>query len=138
MKKESAVRDLVEPLGVFGPGGDTPFDIEPEDLRPLVGTLDAGLRKKVAGYLRGGTVVIALMEYTEDVLEGRFGVSGGSGVMTDGSYYWRCDAAEYVQTYGIGLDQSIVDHMERANWQAPAVPPASVAAIDGFLVKRLR
>ncbi|WP_155848951.1 hypothetical protein [Amycolatopsis vancoresmycina] len=129
---------MPEPLGVFGPGGDTPFGLEPGLLRPLVGRLDGDLRKQVARYLRNGTVVIALMEYTEDVLEGRFGVSGGSGVMTDGAYYWRCDAAQYVETYGIGLDQSIVDHMERAGWQAPPVSPATLLRIDGFLVKTLR
>lgn len=47
----------VRPLGVFGPAGPNPF-------------------------ARGGVLVIALMEYTEDVLGGRFGVSGGSGVKT--------------------------------------------------------
>lgn len=138
MSVEVVVSGSVKPLGVFGPGGDRPFELSPEVLRPLVGELDTGLREQVAGYLRGGALVIALMEYTEDVLEGRFGVSGGSGVMTDGTYYWRSDAAEYVETYGIGLDQSILDHMEQARWSAPAVSQAEVLDIDDFLVRVLR
>lgn len=138
MNVEVAVPNTVKPLGVFGPGGDRPFELSPEVLRPLVGELDAELRAKVAGYLRGGALVIALMEYTEDVLEGRFGVSGGSGVMTDGTYYWRCDAADYVETYGIGLDQSALDHMARAEWSAPPVSQADVLDIDDFLVRELR
>jgi hypothetical protein len=132
------MNDRFEPLGAFGLGGDSPFTLEAGALRPLVGRLGADLRTHVARYLRSGTLVIALMEYTEDVLEGRFGVSGGSGVMTDGVYYWRCDAAEYVETHGIGLDQPVLDHMARAGWQAKPVSPAAVAVIDRFLVKKLR
>lgn len=138
MNVEVVVPGVVKPLGLFGPGGDHPFDLSPETLRPLVGELDSDLRKKVARYLRGGVLVIALMEYTEDVLDGRFGVAGGSGVMTDGSYYWRCDAADYVETYGIGLEQSILDHMERAQWSAPPVSQAEALDVDDYLVRALR
>ncbi|MEV6242410.1 hypothetical protein [Lentzea sp. NPDC051838] len=124
---------MTQPLGVFGRPR-----LSPELLRPLVGELSSDLRGRVAEYLRGGTLVIALMEYTEDVLEGRFGVSGGSGVMTDGTYYWRCDAAEYVETYGIHLDQAIIDHMEQTGWRAPQLSPAEVLEIDDVLTRALR
>lgn len=39
--------------------------------------LDQELRRRATEYLAGGYIIFALMDYTTDVLEGAFGVSGG-------------------------------------------------------------
>lgn len=96
MSDDQSDRSPVIPLEVLSPQGDAPFVLAPQALLPLKGAIQDELRPLVAGYLRSGTVVLALMSYTEDVLHGRFGVDGGSGVLTDGRYFWRRDAAEYV------------------------------------------
>ncbi|MFV0460776.1 MAG: hypothetical protein ACK5MT_18630 [Actinomycetales bacterium] len=92
----------------------------------------------MAAYLRSGTLVLALMEYTTDVVGDAFGVPGGSGIQTDGTYYWRVDAAEYVEHYGVGLDEEFLAWMEHHAWRAPTVPPADLADIDAQLFERLR
>ncbi|MEZ3183124.1 hypothetical protein KYY02_32030 [Streptomyces pimonensis] len=43
------------------------------------------------------------MGHTEDVVDQKFPVVGGSTLHSDGIYYWRRDTAEYVETYGTHL-----------------------------------
>ncbi|GAA1576687.1 hypothetical protein GCM10009804_36640 [Kribbella hippodromi] len=61
----------------------------------------------MAGYLAGCPLFLAWMEYTTDLIGGRFGVSGGSAIASDGVYYWRLDAAEYVREYGIVVPDAL-------------------------------
>jgi hypothetical protein len=109
-----------------------------EVLVPLVDSLDAETRILVANYLAAGTTVLALMGYTEDVLEGRFGVSGGSAVLTDGRYFWRRDAADYVREYGIGVDAEPMAFMQQQNWTPPTLEAERVLEIDQYLFAKLR
>ncbi|HWU32161.1 MAG TPA: hypothetical protein VN108_04760 [Marmoricola sp.] len=92
----------------------------------------------MAQYLRSGTLVLALMEYTTDVIDPSFGVSGGSGILTDGTYYWRVDAADYVERHGVALDDEIVAWMEQEGWRAREVLQEELVAIDADLFDRLR
>ncbi|MEZ5192623.1 MAG: hypothetical protein R2734_08950 [Nocardioides sp.] len=96
------------------------------------------LREQVAAYLRSGTVVLALMEHTRDVIDGSFGTPGGSGLLTDGTYYWRADAADYVEHHGVAVEEEALEWMERHAWQAPAVSPDALSRIDAELFERLR
>jgi hypothetical protein len=107
-------------------------------LHELRGGIPEGERTRIADYLRSGRIVVAMMEYTRDVLENRFGVSGGSALHTDGTYYWRRDAAEYVQHYGIRLPTDFVDHGRRLNWSPPDLPAETIAAIDDYLTAHAR
>jgi hypothetical protein len=104
-----------------------------DKLTPLVGRLREPLRPNVASYLRNGNTVFAIMEYTRDVLEDRFGVSGGSAVLTDRVYFWRADAAEYVGEYGIDVSDEVLVHMRDAHWQVSKLDPARVLEIDQYL-----
>ena len=45
------------------------------------------------------------MEQTDDVIDGRFTVAGGSAILTDGAYFWRLDTADYVEAYGVRLPE---------------------------------
>jgi hypothetical protein len=109
------------PLGVFGRGWpSSESERVRRELLPLVGKLSEDECPLIARYLRAGTVVFALMEWTTDVIGafpepklekfrpgfhileavgGRFDVAGGSGILTDGTYYWRTDTADYVEHY---------------------------------------
>jgi len=127
----------VKPLGAFGPRNRAEFDLDRATLLAQ-GTLDAPTREHVTAYLRSGTLVLALMEYTTDVIDGAFGVSGGSGILTDGTFYWRVDAADYVEHHGVAIDDELVAWMEQHGWSAPRVPSGELAIIDGYLFERLR
>lgn len=127
---------IVEPLGVFGPTRDAP-GVTAAALTSLRDGLDPELRARVASYLNAGSVVLAFMEYTTDLLEGRFGVSGGSGVLSDGVYYWRRDAVEYVTEYGIALPPPALEHMRSQNWTPPTLDDQSLMEIDRYLFTEL-
>lgn len=127
----------VRPLGVFGPHNRAEFALDRE-LLLAQDRLDEPTRERVAGYLRSGTLVLALMEYTTDVIDGAFGVSGGSGIVTDGIYYWRFDAAWYVECYGIAIAGELLAWMEQHDWRAPEVAAHELAEIDAYLFERLR
>jgi hypothetical protein len=126
----------LKPIGVFGDSAFAP--LARGHVEPLVDALDQDLRQGVASYLRSGAIVFALMEYTEDILGGRFGVSGGSGIATDGTYFWRQDAAAYVETYGVAIDAEAVALMRTRGWTAPLLSSDEVLAIDDSLSKQLR
>lgn len=127
----------VRPLGVFGPRNRSEFALDREELLAR-GALAESLREQVAAYLRSGTVVLALMEHTRDVIDGSFGTPGGSGILTDGTYYWRADAADYVEHHGVAVEEEALEWMERHAWQAPAVSPDELSRIDAELFARLR
>lgn len=59
------------------------------------------------------------MEYTRDEIGDRFGVSGGSAIISDGVYYWRADASEYILEYGIPIPNEALRHFEEIGWLSP-------------------
>lgn len=129
----------VIPLGVFGDGVlQSDVGRWRTSLTALGGAIPSTDRAKVAHYLRTCPVILAFMSYTEDVLEGAFGVSGGSGVVSDGTHYWRRDAAEYVEFYGTGLPEEFLRRGESTEWQPPALTGQEILEIDDFLVSRYR
>ena len=91
------------------------------------------MRQRVADYLTGGASIFALMEYTTDILEGAFGVSGGSAILSDGTYYWRRDAADYVRHYGIDVGAEALSHMSSNDWAPPKLSPKEIMKIDKYL-----
>jgi hypothetical protein len=127
----------VIPLGVFGDGVSwSAPDKWRESVAALSGEVPPEDRPKIAHYLRTAPVVLAFMSYTEDVLEGAFGVSGGSGVASDGRYYWRRDAAEYVEHYGTGLPVEFRLRGESMGWKTPVLTEKEVLEVDEFFSAR--
>ena len=108
------------------------------EMAALCGGIARKDRKKIAEYLRSGTVVFAIMEHTTDVLNDRFGVDGGSAIDTDGTYYWRPDTAWYVEEYGISLPNAFLAHAEALQWRVPAVTEERILEIDTYLYALLR
>jgi hypothetical protein len=129
----------VKPLGVFGPRSGHALVLSKQQLSNLREALDGDIRQRVAKYLRGGTIIIPLMEYTTDILEGAFGVPGGSGIMSDGTYYWRQDAADYVLHYGIDVGADALYHIQANDWNPPRkLSLKEILRIDSYLDRTLR
>jgi hypothetical protein len=127
---------VVRTLGVlsFGEMGRT-YAGHREDLLRLAGVLAEEDRSRIARYLRGGKIVFAAMEHTKDVIDGVFETPGGSGILTDGSYYWRRDSADYVEHYGIALPREFVEHVVRSAYIPPDISPHRLLEIDRFLME---
>ncbi|MEO6087871.1 MAG: hypothetical protein ABIQ18_32655 [Umezawaea sp.] len=126
----------LEPLGIYAPLFNGDSRLTRESLTPLVGGLDQDLRPRVAAYLRAGTILFAIMEYTTDVLGDRFGVSGGSAVLSDGTYFWRLDAADYVEVYGTAVPDAAVAHMRALDWRPPVFEGTAYYELDDRLLAR--
>ena len=127
----------VEPLGVFASRHSVALGATPEELRGMVGGLDRDLRRSVASYLRRGALILAIMEYTRDVLDDKFGVSGGSAIVSDGTFYWREDAANYIEEYGIAVPDDVVSHMRDQGWVPPVLDEDTKLRIDQYLWNEL-
>jgi hypothetical protein len=104
-----------------------------EALRREAGAIPESDRQKVADYLRSGAITFASMEYTHDLIGGDFGTSGGSGLLTDGRYFWRGDAANYVAHHGVGIQQHVLDHMAQNAWIVPVLAPALLLELDSSI-----
>ncbi|MFI7025455.1 hypothetical protein ACIBMZ_22350 [Micromonospora sp. NPDC049900] len=46
-------------------------------------------------------------------------MSGGSAIASDGVYYWRLDAVEYIKEYGIPVPDEALHHFEAKDWRPP-------------------
>ncbi|MFI1003189.1 hypothetical protein ACIP10_29700 [Streptomyces galbus] len=58
------------------------------------------------------------MGFSEDVLGNRFTCSGGPALMSDGDFFWRLDAADYVEHYGVALPEEFLAHGTARQWTA--------------------
>lgn len=132
----------IQPLGVFGViASQLDFEQMRSELLSRADVLPADQRVSIARYLRSGTIVFALMEHTRDVIAGAFQVAGGSAVLTDGAYYWRLDAAEYIEHYGIGLPDDFLHHGCSLKWSARPMGQEEILDVDRYLTdheRRLR
>lgn len=124
----------VLPLGVFGViAGQRKMEQMRSRLQELTNAITRADRKAVSNYLRSAPIVFAIMEHTWDVLERAFDVAGGSAILTDGTYYWRYDAADYVSHYGIALPPEFLERGRRSGWRLPLLSEEQILAIDDYL-----
>lgn len=91
-------------------------------------------RRVVAQYLAAGTVVFAIMDSPPDLLDPRVRIPGGSGVATDGEYFWLGVAAHYVATYGIALPPEFVTKAVKYGGVPPVVASSRLREIDRALI----
>ncbi|MFI9646307.1 hypothetical protein ACIHAA_08445 [Streptomyces sp. NPDC052040] len=124
----------VAPLGIFGRiASQSAFAKNAEDLRRRVSMIPEGDRGRIAEYLRSGTPIIALMGFSEDILGNKFSRSGGTAIMSDGRFFWRLDAADYVEHYGVGLPEEFIAHGTARQWIAPVLSREKVIEVDDLL-----
>ncbi|WP_152363792.1 hypothetical protein [Microlunatus speluncae] len=108
---------VLRPLGTLGPPPDgTPWSADQLD---RTHPIDPDLKERVITYLSGCPLFLAWMEYTRDELGDRFGVAGGSAIASDGLYYWRLDAIDYLREYDIAVPPEAIGHFESRQWQPP-------------------
>lgn len=131
--KDRSTADL-RPLGTLAPMGRERWSGATLDRSE---EMPADLRARVSDYLAGCPVFLAWMEYTRDELEDRFGVSGGSAIASDGLYYWRLDAVEYIKEYGIPVPAEAIAHFQKASWTPPTLDRDAYIEIYQELDERL-
>lgn len=135
---------VLRPLGILAPhGNDHTWPSHP--LEPHIDTIDPALIGSVTAYLEASPCVLAWMGYSEDIIRTRyigkrrhnqhFGVSGGPAICSDGTYYWRYDATNYIRTYGIGIPEVAIEHMEANNWQPPTFTNDQLLRLDRELAQ---
>lgn len=108
------------------------------EMDALCGGIARKDRERIVTYLRSGVIALAIMDYRRDVLHNRFGVTDGSAIQTDGTYYWRYDTAWYVEEYGISLPYAFLGHAEELQWRVPALTDERVLEIATYLDTLLR
>ena len=83
---------MVIPLEPF----DHPFTerIDFESIVASINSIPLECCGEIAEYLRSSPMIVAIIEYTTDKVGDRFGVPGGSSIVSDGVYYWRLDTAQ--------------------------------------------
>ena len=113
-------------------------DFSQEELSDLAGKLAKDLRAPAARYLRSARMFLAWMESTQDQLESRFRVPGGSAVNSDGMYYWRLDTADYVERYGIELPADFIERARAVKWTPPTIDDVRFLEIYGELEHLMR
>jgi hypothetical protein len=124
----------VAPLGIFGRiASQSAFSENANELRQRVGVISKEERGRIVDYLRFGTPIIALMGFSEDVLGNKFSRPGGTAIMSDGQFFWRLDAADYVQHYGIELPEKFIAHGDARQWAPPVLSREEVAQVDRHL-----
>ncbi|MFE2534955.1 hypothetical protein [Streptomyces sp. NPDC059371] len=124
----------IAPLGVFGTiASQSAFSENANELRQRVGAIPKEERARIVEYLRSGTPIIALMGFSEDVLGNKFSRPGGTAIMSDGRFFWRLDAADYVQHYGIELPEEFIAHGDARQWAPTALSREEVAQVDRHL-----
>lgn len=123
--------DDLQPLGVLAimDFSSSP-DRAAEVLRPRAGALDHDDALRIAAYLRSGELVLAIMEQTVDVLDSQFSTAGGSGIQTDGRFFWRVDAADYVEHYDMSVPADFVDFGRSIGWRPSELTPEQLRDAD--------
>jgi hypothetical protein len=129
---------VLKSIGVLSlPEAQPQFRERREALLESVGELNDQDRARCVQFLRGGTLVLAFMEQTRDVIAERFVVAGGSGIRSDGTYYWRQDAADYIEQHGIGVPDDFLRHCREQRWEARELTIAETNEVDGALACQL-
>lgn len=122
------------PCGLMG---ELRLYVDQEDararLRAASGVLGSE-RKVVAQYLAAGSVIFAMMDCPPDLLDPRSSIPGGSGVQTDGEYYWLSLASHYVGRYGIALPPEFVAKAVKCGGVPPKVTSSRLLEIDRALI----
>jgi len=128
-------RERLRPLGTLAPAGrDELWSAARLDRTPEMSTDE---RARVITYLVGCPVSLAWMGQTSDGIGDRFHVAGGAAIASDGTFYWRMDAMEYIREYGIPIPRRATQHFEMMGWTPPTIDRPAYLRIyrelDGLL-----
>jgi hypothetical protein len=89
---------------------------------------DLEQRRRLAAYLRSGTIVLRSFALDPDVVEpGRGAVVPGS-FRTDGSWLWSDALLYYVETHGVAPPADLAEHIAAAGYRCPQPDAEAVRA----------
>ena len=88
--------------------------------------LPADERGRVARYLRGGAILAATGTVVGDWFDPRVDPVISLGLATDGTWVWPSDLAYYVERYGVGVPDELLQHMARSDWVTPQLTSAAL------------
>ncbi|MFI2664198.1 MULTISPECIES: hypothetical protein [Micromonospora] len=92
---------------------------------------------EIVGYLDSGIPLIDIMETTTDVLGGDARISGGSSILTDGTWVWRQDLSYYVKNYHLELDRDFVEHAMKMKFAIPEPDHSSLLALADSVLREV-
>ncbi|WP_157547898.1 DUF6531 domain-containing protein [Micromonospora sp. ATCC 39149] len=92
---------------------------------------------EVASYLDSGIPLIDIMESTTDVIGGDARISGGSSILTDGTWVWRQDLSFHVKNYHLELDGDCVEHAMKMNFAIPEPDHSSLLALADIVLREV-
>lgn len=92
---------------------------------------------EIASYLESGIPLIDIMESTTDVIGGDARISGGSSILTDGTWIWRQDLPFYVKNYHLELDRDFVEHAMKMDFAIPEPDRASLLALADRVLREV-
>ena len=94
---------------------------------------DPDTLERLIRYLESSPTILAWMGYTEDLIGGKFSVAGGSATMSDGKYFWRHEAGEYLRHYPIRVHDEAIAHFRLRRWDPPEFTSAEIAELERVL-----
>ena len=95
---------------------------------------DPDTLERLIRYLENCPTILAWMGYTEDLIGGRFSVSGGSATMSDGKYFWRYEAGMYLRYYPIRVSDEAITYFKSRHWNPPEFTSAEIAELERVLI----
>ena len=95
---------------------------------------DSDTLEPLIRYLECSPMILPWMECTEDLIGRKFKVLGGSAVMSDGKYFWRHEAGEYLRHYPIRVHDEAIAHFRLRRWDPPEFTSAEIAELERVLI----
>ena len=89
---------------------------------------DPEQRRLIAGYLRGGTIVLRSFALDPDVVEPGRGAAVPGSFRTDGSWLWSDALLYYVETHGVAPPADLAEHIVAAGYRCPQPDAEAVRA----------
>ncbi|MFI5493420.1 hypothetical protein [Actinoplanes sp. NPDC051859] len=108
-----------------------------ESLIEAVRVAPGRLEGNLAEYLDSGIPLVDIMESTTDVVGGEERISGGSSILTDGSWVWRQDLPFYVRNYHLVLDDNFIAHAVEMNFVIPQQERATLLALADTVTREV-
>ncbi|QOD10371.1 hypothetical protein [Rathayibacter toxicus] len=100
------------------------------NLYPFMGQIRTSERDAIADYLDRGIMIFGWMCSDKSIF-GQFNGSSG-GMLTDGQYYWRDDAGDYVRALGIGIPAPALRSMKKLEGQPFTISKDSLLRKEQF------
>lgn len=98
------------------------------ELRPeLERSADAGLKRRILGFLSGGGIVLRSPVLREDRLDPSRRDAVPLGYLSDGEWIWPLEMAFYLEQHGVLPEAEFREHMRARDFEAQVPSPEVLA-----------